>query len=166
MERFLHSVGAAEVPCEVELACKRFFLWARANPTAKPTSHPQPPCFHHGKAFAFTPQRLSVPKFHIPKPTAPGPPLTRCDAFWISLMTDLESALRGQETTMNPTNLRSHSKASRFISLTCRGKRASRALPAALFSFPTGASSQLKHRQKRNRCSEMRRATPEHPQQL
>lgn len=44
---------------------------------------------------------------------------TRWEAFWISRITALESALSGQETTMKPTNLRLHSKASRLISRAC-----------------------------------------------
>lgn len=46
---------------------------------------------------------------------------TRWDAFWISRITDLESALSGQETTMKPTNLRLHSRASRLTSRACKG---------------------------------------------
>lgn len=44
---------------------------------------------------------------------------TRWEAFWISRITALESALSGQETTMKPTNLRLHSRASRLTSRAC-----------------------------------------------
>lgn len=44
---------------------------------------------------------------------------TRWEAFWISRITALESALSGQETTMKPTNFRLHSRASRLSSRAC-----------------------------------------------
>lgn len=66
-------------------------------------------------------------KTHPPAHTPLGPSgegsssCTRWDAFWISRITALESALSGQETTMKPTNLRLHSRASRLISRACVG---------------------------------------------
>lgn len=103
---------------------ERLFLQATANPIAKITPHPR--CFpafimgnplpslqrhQNSTSRAASEARMSLPVM-----------LTWCDAFWISLMTDLESVLRGQETTMKPAKRRSHSRASRFISRTCHSK--------------------------------------------
>ena len=60
---------------------------------------------------------------------------TRWEAFWISRITALESALSGQETTMKPTNLRLHSRASRLTSRAC-GWTHQGPKDLFLFSFP------------------------------
>lgn len=60
--------------------------------------------------------------------------LTWCEASWISLITVLLSFLSGQETTMKPAKLRSHSRASRLISRTCTETRRSNSLSLLLFS--------------------------------
>ena len=100
-----------------------------------PDAHPWAP---HGGPTVF---HCHIPSVRSSQDRHPGAGrkgasgCTRWEAFWISRITALESALSGQETTMKPTNLRLHSRASRLTSRACgwthRGPK-----DLFLFSFP------------------------------
>jgi len=130
LQRVLPSRDAGDVSYEVKLSAapsrKAFSPGHSKSHCKNNTTSALLPFLHHREPFAFAPKAL---KFHIPRAMAASKArmllpamLTWCDAFWISLMTDLESVLRGQETTMKPAKRRSHSRASRFISRTCHSK--------------------------------------------